>query len=169
MSCAQEKLTNGLKQEFQSMIDTSHLQNIAVITDIPLASKCRWIYRKQGVRVHQFDKDMMINRHPSFFNTKDVDILWLDVSQRKCREWIQQNYTELHSEWFVVSVYDIFDDWIYEVESKSTISFFQFDKLEHAELDQLYEMILSSTHRVIKKPMPSCLRPFKAILNKLKF
>ena len=145
-------------------IEDTKYKNIVIITDIPVASKCPWIYRKTGVRVHQYNKDMMVNRHPSFFitnGTNGIDILWLDITQKKCREWVQQNYNELQNEWFIVSVYNKFDEWIYDVEPKATISFLQFNKLEHIELDKLYEIMVSSSHRVIKRP--SCFSFFKCL------
>lgn len=154
-----ELVQQTVKQIVPALTDKSDKQfNLCVVSDTSIWNReLQWLLIKQKCKVYEYDDKLFINRKiDDFIDSDSVSLLWLNIRTKNCREWIQQNYNDLHKHFYVCSVYDIFDDWIFEVEADSILSIKQFQRLKMINAEEMVKN-LSTLHKKISRPKNKCL------------
>jgi len=154
-----ELVEKTVKQIVPSLTDKKSKEyNLCIVSDTSIWNKdLQWMLMKQRVKVYEYDDHLFINRKIGDFVDSDcVSLLWLNIRNKKCRDWIQTNYNDLHREFYVASVYDTFDDWVFELESQSILSIKQFQRLKSISAEEMVKN-LSTLHKKISRPKNKCL------------
>jgi hypothetical protein len=149
-----EIIEKKVKEVVPSLIDKKSKEyNLCIVSDTSIWNReLQWILMKQRTKVYEYDDRLFINRKINDFIDVDcVSLLWLNIRNKNCRDWIQSNYKDLHREFYVASVYDSFDEWIFELESDSVLSIKQFQRLKTISAEEMV-MNLSTLHT------QSCIR-----------
>lgn len=146
-------------------------RHLCIITDQPIDKQCRWLFLKLGLKIHEYSYGLMANRVAKDFKTEHIDLLWINISRKDAREWLQIHYTELTKEWYIVALYQQWSDWITDTEAQTIMSFKQFtERLHHLDAEDMAATITNISHRRIKKPEKAgCLKMFFKSKFKKKF
>lgn len=145
-------ISNDIRKLSDKPFDTSVVRNLAIISDKVIDDDCKWRFQKtSGCRVHEYNRDLMCNRTPNQFETKEIDVLWINISDKNARQWVQKNYNELKTDWTLITVYGKWGNWVSEIQPNNIMSLKQFkDNFQFLDAEELSHIITNVTHLKLK-------------------
>lgn len=154
-----ELVKTTVKEVVPSLVDKKAKEfNLCVVSDTSIWDRnLQWMLLKQHCKVYEYEDSLFINRKiEDFIDDDKVSLIWLNIRSKSCRDWIQRNFNDLHKHFYLCSVYEAFDDWVFELESDSILSIKQFQRLKSINAEEMVKD-LSTLHKKISRPKSKCM------------